>query len=125
MQIYVRSGTPARGFANPLEDPRISGALARKRGDATKKSTVEYGAFGPKVASFLSGRRGPASDLPPGRWAGSRFMRPSLWKGCSIGRPYLFFPEAKAQGWTDLYVPADTRAAVSTQHTRTLFRFIV
>ena len=65
MQIYVRSATPARGFANSLEDPRISGALARKRSDAAKKSTVEYGAFGPEVAPFPSERRGPFSDQPP------------------------------------------------------------
>ena len=121
MQIYVRSATPARGFANPLEDPRISGALARKRGDAAKQSTVEYGAFGPKVAPCPSEGLGPPSDLPPERLAASRFMWTSLGKGCSIGLPYLFFPEAKAQGWTDLYVPAAPPPAGSTQHTRTLF----
>ena len=95
----------------------MSDALARKRCEAAKKATVKYGSFGTKVAPFPGERRGPLSDLLPGRLPRSHFSWPSLWKGCGIGAPYCFFPEAKAQGWLDLFSPTDTRGAVATQDT--------
>ena len=56
----------------------MSGALARKRCDPAKKSTVKYGIFGPKVAPFPSERRGPFPDPPrlSGKWSiGARILR--------------------------------------------------
>ena len=52
------------GSANAIEDSRTSGAVARKRCDPAKKSTVKYVTFGPKVAPFPSERRALISDLP-------------------------------------------------------------
>ena len=58
------------GAADTIEDSRMSGAVARKRCDPAKKSTVKYVTFGPKVAPFPSERRGQLSDPPPlsGKW---------------------------------------------------------
>ena len=52
------------GSANTIEDSRTSGAVARKRCDPAKKSTVKYVIFGPKVAPCPSERRALTSDLP-------------------------------------------------------------
>ena len=106
-----------RKIRNASPRMRISGALARKRCDPAKKSAVKNGTFGTEVAPFPSERRGPLSDLLPGRLPRSHFSRASLWKGCGIGVPYCFFPEAKAQARFDPSSPTDTRVAVATQHT--------
>ena len=58
------------GSANTIEDSRTSGAVARKRCDPAKKSTVKYVTFGAKVAPFPSEGRGQFWDPPPlsGKW---------------------------------------------------------
>ena len=58
------------GSADPIEDSRMSGALARKRRDPAKKETGKHGTFGAKVAPFPSERRGQLPDPPPlsGKW---------------------------------------------------------
>ena len=66
--LHPLPGRP--GSANTIEDSRTSGAVARKRCDPAKRTTVKYVTFGPKVAPFPSERRGQLSDPPPlsGKW---------------------------------------------------------